>query len=133
MARGDGSGKDPRAVTGRMGEDEVCDYLIKNGHTILERNYRCGHLEIDIISLSSDGIHFVEVKSRKTPMMARPEESVGRVKQKRVAAAAARYLAAKDGGRFSSMEAFMDVAAVTFDGKRTIINYIPNAYLPMYY
>lgn len=45
---------------GRHGEDETCQYLIDHGHTILERNWRYGHLEIDIISLAGDGIHFVE-------------------------------------------------------------------------
>ena len=48
---------------GRRGEDIVCDYLVDRGHTILERNWRWGHLEIDIISINNIGIHFVEVKS----------------------------------------------------------------------
>lgn len=119
--------------TGKRGEEETCAYLIRSGHTILERNFRCGHLEIDIISLDKDGIHFVEVKSLTAPTGSRPEEKVGRIKQKRIAAAAGRYLAEKDGGRFGSLEVFMDVAAVVFDGDKTEINYFPNAYIPMYF
>ena len=44
-----------RAQTGRTGEDAACRYLTEQGHTILERNWRSGHLEIDIISLAPDG------------------------------------------------------------------------------
>ena len=36
---------------GKWGEQMVTKYLEDNGYTILERNYRKGHLEIDIIAL----------------------------------------------------------------------------------
>ena len=65
-----------RGEFGRRGEDEACMYLVSQGHTILERNWRCGHLEIDVITLAGDGIHFVEVKSRMVPVQGRPEEAV---------------------------------------------------------
>ena len=81
-----------RAEIGRRGEDIACRYLIEKGHTILERNWRSGHLEVDIISLDREGLHFVEVKSRVAPFSAAPEESVGYVKQKRIIAAAERYI-----------------------------------------
>ena len=64
--------------TGKEGEDEACRFLIDKGHTILERNWRSGHLEIDLITEAADGIHFVEVKSRKTGEDILPEESIGR-------------------------------------------------------
>ena len=53
------------AKLGKFGEDEVAAFLIGRGHTVLERNWRSGHLEIDLITEAADGIHFVEVKSRK--------------------------------------------------------------------
>ena len=40
-----------RRDLGRQGEDIACTLLESMGHTILERNWRSGHLEIDIISL----------------------------------------------------------------------------------
>lgn len=36
---------------GRLGEQMAAKCLEDNGYTILERNYRKGHLEIDIIAL----------------------------------------------------------------------------------
>ena len=62
--------------TGKKGEEIVCRWLTDHGHTILERNWRYGHLEIDIISYDRSGIHFVEVKSRKTPFEAEPQDCV---------------------------------------------------------
>ena len=38
-----------RLRLGRQGEDIACRYLESIGHTILERNWRSGHLEIDIV------------------------------------------------------------------------------------
>lgn len=114
---------------GRHGEDLVCRYLMDAGHTILERNWRYGHLEVDIISMDGNGIHFVEVKSRRTPVQADPAESVNAAKQKRIAAAASGYLRQKG---FGEIECFFDVAAVVFDGKRTEIRYCPQAYIPMF-
>lgn len=114
---------------GRHGEDLVCRHLLGCGHTILERNWRSGHLEIDIISMDSQGIHFVEVKSRRTPLMSDPVESVDTGKQKRIAAAASRYMKTHDTG---DRECFFDVATVTFDRKTTELRYYPHAYIPVY-
>lgn len=118
-------------ATGRLGawgEDAVCRFLMERGHTVMERNWRCGHLEIDIISLSSDGIHFVEVKTRRSHAAANAVECVGPLKQKRLAAAAVRYLRQKRPG---DVECFFDVAAVTAGAGGTEIEYIPGAFVPV--
>ena len=55
---------DPRRATGKRGEDEACGLLVSLGHSILERNWRHGHKEVDIISLAGNELHIVEVKSK---------------------------------------------------------------------
>ena len=70
-----------RRDIGRKGEDIACAFLEGLGHTILERNWRSGHLEVDIISLGQDGIHFVEVKTRRRNIQAPPQDNVDRTKQ----------------------------------------------------
>lgn len=118
---------------GRRGEDVACGFLSGKGHTIVERNYRSGHLEIDIISLDKDGVHFVEVKSRVAPVAVSPEENVTAAKQKKVADAALRYLhTSKDKRLSADLEVSFDVVAVTFDGGGEIVEWFPNAYYPMY-
>ena len=57
-------GKNYRRALGSLGEDIACEFLRGKGHVVMERNWRWGHLEIDIISFAADGIHFVEVKTR---------------------------------------------------------------------
>lgn len=123
----------PRMSLGRRGEDVACGFLSGKGHTIVERNYRSGHLEIDIITLDKDGVHFVEVKSRVAPVAVSPEENVTAAKQKKVADAALRYLhTSKDKRLSADLEVSFDVVAVTFDGGGEIVEWFPNAYYPMY-
>ena len=118
---------------GRKGEDVACEFLSAKGHTIIQRNFRTGHLEIDIITLNRNGVHFVEVKSRVAPVAVSPEENVTASKQKKVADAALRYLnTSKDKRLSADLEVNFDVVAVTFDGGKEIVEWFPNAFYPMY-
>lgn len=65
---------------GEKAEQLATDYLIKNGYTILERNYRFQKAEIDIIAKENDTIVVVEVKGRKDNFLIRPEDSVNKKK-----------------------------------------------------
>lgn len=121
-----------RAQTGRMGEDIACKFLVKNGHTILERNWRYGHLEIDIISCDGNGLHFVEVKTRRPPLQAQPQDSVDRNKQKRIVAAAQKYLLSGKAKEIGDMECRFDVIAIVMEGRTWSIEYFPEAYYPMF-
>ncbi len=122
-----------RGALGRRGEDEVCQYLMEHGHTILDRNWRCGHLEIDIVSLAPDGIHFVEVKSRMAPVQGEPQDAVNSSKQRHIASAAGRYMSMKKCTLGDDLEVWLDVAAVTYDGGSSELRYFPAAYVPMYF
>lgn len=123
---------DHRQKLGRRGEDIACSYLEGIGHTILERNWRTGHLEIDIISTDADGMHFVEVKTRQKNIQAPPQDNVGTLKQQRIVKAALAYLNTTKGRPHRNMECFFDVAAVTFDNEGTHVDWIPQAYIPLY-
>ena len=53
--------------TGAFGEQVTADFLKQRGDEILDRNWRVREGEIDLVSLSSDGIfHFIEVKTRSS-------------------------------------------------------------------
>ena len=65
-----------KKALGRLGEEMACDFLQSRGQRILQRNWRCGHLEIDIISEAPDGLHFVEVKACTTPLVIDPHEKI---------------------------------------------------------
>lgn len=123
-----------RMNLGKLGEDHACKFLESHGHTVVERNWRNGHYEIDIISVDKDGIHFVEVKSRVAPVSAAPEENVGYSKQQKLIRAAQRYLHSDTKKeKFGDVEIFFDVISVIFEGEKTDITYFPQAYVPIYY
>ena len=122
-----------RMLLGRRGEDVANRFLEGLGHRIVTRNYRSGHLEIDIISQDVNGVHFGEVKSRVAPVTAAPEENVTPLKQRKIASAALRYLHnSKDPLLSSDSEVHFDIVAVTFEGGEEKIEWFPDAFIPMY-
>ena len=126
------SGTNYRLYLGRKGEELACAMLESDGHRILERNWRSSHLEIDIISLNADGIHFVEVKTRRKSIQGAPQDNVNTAKQRRTARAAQAFLRCEKGRMFRNMECFFDVAAITFTGEEATAELIANAYIPIY-
>lgn len=121
-----------RQTIGQRGEDAACRFLEEKGHTVIERNWRSGHLEIDIITIDADGIHFVEVKARQKNIQAPPQENVDRAKQRKVAKAAGGFLRTAKGLPYGGMECFFDVVAVTFGRNTTDLKWFPQAYIPIY-
>ena len=66
---------------GNKGEDLACEYLIKNGYEILERNKHFSKLcEIDIIAKFKNKVVFVEVKTRKSDAFGTPMEAITKTK-----------------------------------------------------
>ena len=125
--------KDNTQRVGRRGEEEACEYLRSLGQTILDRNWRSSHLEIDIITLKCDELHIVEVKTRVSPAVADPEENVDRTKQYRIARAAAAFLHSHRKLQLRpSVEIFFDVVAVILDGEQETVEYFPQAFIPIY-
>lgn len=114
------------------GEDEACRFLEERGHTILERNWRGGHVEIDIVTLASGGLHFVEVKSRTAPATADPEDNVDWRKRKHIVQAAQKFLHSDKMPRVADFELFFDVLTVLFDKDNIKIDYYPQAFIPTY-
>ena len=114
---------------GQNGEEIACDFLLSRGHQILDRNWRSGHLELDIVSEDQEGLHFVEVKARTAPVTSAVSDQVNLIKQKRISAAALQYLNKK---RLVGQEVFFDIVSVLFDGQETVVRYFPQAWIPMY-
>lgn len=122
-----------RMNLGKLGEEIAGEYLADLGHTIVERNWRSGHYEIDLITVDPEGLHFVEVKSRVAPVSASPEENVDFRKQQKLVRAANLFLHSDSKKRrIGDMEIFFDVISVIFEGERTDITFFPKAYVPIY-
>lgn len=50
---------------GKKYEEKICQYLIQKKYTLIEKNFRFKHFEIDIIAVKEKIILFAEVKYRK--------------------------------------------------------------------
>ena len=77
--------------TGNKGEDMAAGWLQQNGYTILERNWRFGHWEVDIIASKENKLHFFEIKTRRSDRFGNPEESIGKKKMQNLRNAAEEY------------------------------------------
>ena len=86
------SHKNKNIEIGKKGEDMAAEYLMQLNYRILERNYRSGRIEIDIIALKDNKLIFVEVKTRTGKAYGLPEEAVDDVKQESMEACAESYI-----------------------------------------
>ena len=79
---------------GQWGEEVAADYLRRKGYTIVERNWKSGHRDLDIIAWDEDGqtLVFVEVKTRRNRMYTNPEEAVNHQKMYHLRKAANHYV-----------------------------------------
>lgn len=66
--------------TAKKGEDLAAKYLQNHGYKIIERNFRKGYGEIDIICVKDNVLVFVEVKTRATNLYGGAIESIARYK-----------------------------------------------------
>ena len=81
-----------RHATGTLGEEMALEYLLQRGYKLLERNWRCRYKEVDLIMEWDDGLHIVEVRTRREPAAVAPEHTVGKEKQYNLVAAAGAYI-----------------------------------------
>ena len=61
---------------GKWGEDLASDYLEQKGYTIMERDWKSGRRDIDIIARDGNIVVFVEVKTRRSSVFGEPEEAI---------------------------------------------------------
>ena len=112
------------AMRGKAGEDAAEMLLRRAGWRILERNWRQGSYELDLVCDDGCDLVFVEVRTRAEGALVSPAESVTPAKQRSLIRAALAYLAAHDawerGCRF-------DVISVTA-GEQTRTEHIRHAF-----
>ena len=110
-----------RPAVGRAKEALAARYLEGQGLKLVDHNYRCRAGEVDLVMRRGELLVFVEVRFRRSDTHGSPGESVTRLKQRRVAAAAAHYLQ-----RFqANAPCRFDVIAIGADDR---IDWIPDAF-----
>ena len=116
-----------RKKLGAWGEDVAALQLEADGFTLIDRNWRCRHGEIDIVAQKGELVAFVEVKTRKGRGMGAPEEALTQRKGKKLIQLAQLYVAQHE----LDVDWRIDLVAVELDksGKLLRCEHIPNAVL----
>lgn len=77
---------------GQWGEEVAANYLESKGYRILERDWKSGHRDLDIIARTANEVVFVEVKTRRTREFGNPFEAVDYRKRRNLLAAINQYV-----------------------------------------
>lgn len=111
---------------GTLGEDLAVDYLRRKGYVLVERNWRSGHKEIDIVARQGDTLVFVEVKARANLMYGNPKDAVTRRKMHLLVMAADAYL------RCNALDCDVrfDVITITGTVQKPYIRHYEHAFRP---
>jgi putative endonuclease len=112
---------------GKRGETIAVSHLLANSYSILATNWRCGHMEIDIVSRLKDELIVVEVKTRMAGFLSAPEEAVNTRKQKSMIRAANAFIR-KTG---LNLDVRFDIITVVCSGQgEYLLSHIENAFYP---
>jgi putative endonuclease len=82
-----------KLAIGRLGEDLACNYLVNKNYQILKRNYRLGHLELDIIAIKNGEFFLLEIKTRCEQQSKTAETLISKAQITNLKKAAIRYAA----------------------------------------
>ena len=109
---------------GETGEQIATRYLEDHGYVILDRNYRRGHKEVDIIALDHGEIAIVEVKTRTNEEYLSAEQAVDHQKRLNIIRVADNYVR-----RYHRSEPVrFDIIAIVGNGKDIKIRHTKNAF-----
>ncbi len=111
---------------GNDGEDCACEYLQDKGYTVIERNWRCGHKELDLIAVDRDELVIVEVKTRSGLQYGNPQDAVTDSKIRKIVSAAHAYVRY----RRIDMPVRFDIVSIVMDDGNTAIEHIERAFIP---
>lgn len=111
---------------GKDGEEQAARYLAEKGYCILQRNWRSGKHELDIIAKDGATYVFVEVKTRRDEDFGNPEEAVSNRKIRSIVTAADNYIR-----KFKIDNPIrFDVVSIISDGRIFKIQHYEEAFFP---
>lgn len=112
---------------GEWGEEFATLYLIKEGYTILDRNWYFQKAELDIVCEKEKGtLVVVEVKTRNSDFFGDPQSFVSPGKIKNIIKAANEYVISKD----LDVEVRFDIIGVLKNKKQQDLTHFEDAFYP---
>ncbi|MCF0164430.1 MAG: YraN family protein [Bacteroidales bacterium] len=113
-----------KSAVGKAGEDIALEYLQKLGLRLRDRNWRVGHLEIDIVMEDAECVRFVEVKTLSDDVGFDPFEEITELKMKRLIRSAKAYANIKN----ITCEMVFDVVGIVLGKQGAEVVYLPDAF-----
>ena len=110
---------------GELGERIAERWLRRQGWRVVQRRYRSGHRDIDLVVERDGTVAFVEVKARRGSQFGDPVEAVNWSKQKQLIRSASSWI--NQHGRPDECYRF-DVVGVLVEGDRVRVRHIANAF-----
>jgi putative endonuclease len=113
---------------GQEGEEKAANYLLREGYTIMDRNWKSGRKELDIVAVKDGTLVVVEVKTRRNDNYGNPEQAVTSAKIRNIVLATEAYV------RYHRLDlpVRFDIITVLSDGD--VINHIEDAFRsPVWY
>lgn len=111
---------------GHKGEDLAAEHLKKSGYKILNRNWKAGRFELDIVAENKDFIVFIEVKTRSEEYQMHPVTAINREKQRSMIYSADAYIRRNN----ITKESRFDVITIIKSGNQYVIDHIEDAFYP---
>ena len=101
---------------GKIAENKVTEYLVRNGHKILARNFKTYLYEIDIVSIKGNRVYFTEVKYRRSDVAGGGFAAINQQKLDKMKFAAECYMKyyAREMVDYNPLLAVADVSGVDF-------------------
>jgi putative endonuclease len=114
-----------RQAFGELGERIAERWLRRQGWRIVQRRFRSGHRDIDLVAERDGLVAFVEVKARRGQRFGDPVQAVNWKKQRELGRSARVWIARH--GRAPEAYRF-DVIGVLVAGPRVRVRHIENAF-----
>jgi putative endonuclease len=114
-----------RQAFGELGERIAERWLRRHGWRVVQRRFRNGHRDIDLVVEREGLIAFVEVKARRGSEFGDPVEAVNWKKQKELTRSA--HIWIDRHGRPTESYRF-DVVGVLVDGERVRVRHVTDAF-----
>jgi putative endonuclease len=110
-------------AAGIKAEDLAAAWLVNEGYKILVRNWRTRFCEIDIVARKKSGLHFIEVKYRRSNHYGSGFDYITADKSRRLRRAAESWLV--QNGKSGQYQ--IDVVAVSGFPEPQFVQFLPNA------
>jgi putative endonuclease len=119
--------RDRRHRLGLAGEETAAAFLEQRGWRVLDRRFRMGRLEIDLVARRGTLVAFIEVKTRTGSGFGSPLEAVGWRKRREITLVASSWMERHGLGRCTYR---FDVIGVTLSHGKPAIEHVEDAFRP---